>query len=107
MVGEIGGAFVDQEGTLEIGYAVVESQRNRGYATAAVEALVRRARKSAQARRVVAHTPLDRPESGRVLASDPQGREPARNALRQTSARQSPSLNDSRSHRELHPDLGT
>ena len=36
VVGEIGGAFVDGEGTIEIGYAVVESQCNRGYATAAV-----------------------------------------------------------------------
>ena len=41
VVGEIGGAFIDEEGTLEIGYAVVESQRNRGYATEAVAALVR------------------------------------------------------------------
>ena len=44
VVGEIGGAFIDDEGTLEIGYAVVESHHNRGYATAAVEALVARAR---------------------------------------------------------------
>ena len=36
VVGEIGGAFVDQQGSIEIGYAIVESQRNRGYATAAV-----------------------------------------------------------------------
>src|SRR5215216_4789169 len=34
VVGEIGAAFVDDEGTIEIGYAVVESQHNRGYATA-------------------------------------------------------------------------
>jgi hypothetical protein len=27
--GEIGGAFVAEQGTIEIGYAVVESQRNR------------------------------------------------------------------------------
>ena len=52
---------------IEIGYAVVESQRNRGYATAAVEALVARAREAAEVRRIVAHTPLERPESGRVL----------------------------------------
>ena len=67
VVGEIGGAFVDEEGTIEIGYAVVESQWNRGYATAAVEAIVAQARKSSEVRRVVAHTPLERPESGRVL----------------------------------------
>ena len=67
VVGEIGAAFIDELGTLEIGYAVVESQRNRGYATAAVEALVARAREDSEARRIVAHTPLDRPQSGRVV----------------------------------------
>jgi RimJ/RimL family protein N-acetyltransferase len=66
VIGEIGGAFVD-EGTIEIGYAVVESHWNRGYATAAVEALVGKARDAAGVRRIVAHTPLERPESGRVL----------------------------------------
>jgi RimJ/RimL family protein N-acetyltransferase len=67
VVGEIGGAFVDEEGTIEIGYAVVESRWNRGYATAAVEALVTKARAASEVRRIVAHTPLERPESGRVL----------------------------------------
>lgn len=67
VIGEIGGAFVDEEGTLEIGYAVVESHWNRGYATAAVEALVAKAREASDVRRVVAHTPLERPQSGRVL----------------------------------------
>src|SRR5215218_7580414 len=67
VVGEIGAAFVDEEGTIEIGYAVVESQWNCGYATAAVRALVARAREASEVRRIVAHTPLDRPESGRVL----------------------------------------
>jgi RimJ/RimL family protein N-acetyltransferase len=67
VVGEIGGAFVDEEGTIEIGYAVVESQWNRGYATAAVEALVTKAREASEVRRIVAHTPLERRESGRVL----------------------------------------
>jgi RimJ/RimL family protein N-acetyltransferase len=67
VVGEIGGAFVDEAGTIEIGYAVVESQWNRGYATAAVEALVTKAREAPDVRRIVAHTPLERPESGRVL----------------------------------------
>jgi RimJ/RimL family protein N-acetyltransferase len=67
VVGEIGGAFIDEEGTIEIGYAVVESQWDRGYATAAVEALVTTAREDAHVRRIVAHTPLDRPQSGRVL----------------------------------------
>ncbi len=67
VVGEIGGAFIDEKGTIEIGYAVVESQWDRGYATAAVEALVTKARKAAHVRRIVAHTPLERPQSGRVL----------------------------------------
>jgi RimJ/RimL family protein N-acetyltransferase len=67
VVGEIGGAFVDDKGTIEIGYAVVESQWNRGYATAAVEALVTKARMVPEVRRIVAHTPLERPESGRVV----------------------------------------
>ena len=67
VVGEIGGAFVDDEGTIEIGYAVVESQWGRGYASAAVEALVSKAREARDVRRIVAHTPLERPQSGRVL----------------------------------------
>jgi RimJ/RimL family protein N-acetyltransferase/ketosteroid isomerase-like protein len=67
VVGEIGGAFVDEDGTIEIGYAVVESGWNRGYATAAVEALVTRAREASEVRRIVAHTPHERPQSGRVL----------------------------------------
>ena len=67
VVGEIGAAHVDEEGTVEIGYAVVESQQNRGYATAAVQALVTKAREDSDVRRIVAHTPLERPESGRVV----------------------------------------
>lgn len=67
VVGEIGGAFVDKHGSIEIGYAIVESQRNHGYATAAVEALVAKARLAAAVRRILAHTPLERPQSGRVL----------------------------------------
>jgi [ribosomal protein S5]-alanine N-acetyltransferase len=67
VVGEIGAAFIDDAGTAEIGYAVVESQRRRGYATAAVEALVAEIREAPEPRRIVAHTPLDRPESARVV----------------------------------------
>ena len=67
VVGEIGAAFVDEQGTIEIGYAVVESQWNRGYATAAVEALVAKLREAPEVRRFVAHAPLERPESGRVV----------------------------------------
>jgi RimJ/RimL family protein N-acetyltransferase len=39
----------------------------RGYATAAVEALVAKLREASEVRRFVAHTPLERPESGRVV----------------------------------------
>ena len=67
VVGEIGGAFVDEQGSIEIGYAIVESQRNRGYATAAIEALATKARAAAEVRRILAHAPLARPQSGRVL----------------------------------------
>lgn len=67
VVGEIGGAFIDEKGTIEIGYAVVESHWNRGYATAAVEALVTKAREAPEVHCIVAHAPLERPRSGRVL----------------------------------------
>jgi Acetyltransferase (GNAT) domain len=49
------------------GYAIVESQQDRGYATAAVEALVAKMREASEVRRFVAHTPLECPESGRAL----------------------------------------
>ena len=68
IVGEIGGAFIDAS-TVEIGYAVVDSQSGRGYATAAVVEFATLARdQRADALRVIAHTPLDRAESSRVLA---------------------------------------
>jgi len=67
VVGEIGGAFVDA-GTVEIGYAVVESCWGRGYAGDAVRAYVAAARDVPAIERLVAHTPLDRPASGRVVA---------------------------------------
>jgi aminoglycoside 6'-N-acetyltransferase len=67
VVGEIGAALIDEEGRVEIGYAVVESQQNHGYATAAVEALVAKLRDASEVRRFVAHAPLERPESGRVV----------------------------------------
>ena len=66
-IGEIGGAFIE-EGTIEIGYAIVESQWNRGYASAAVEALLTKARDASDVHRIVAHTPIERPQSSRVLA---------------------------------------
>jgi RimJ/RimL family protein N-acetyltransferase len=66
VVGEIGGGFIGS-GTVEIGYAVVESEWGRGHATAAVEQLVERARTVPEVERIVAHTPFGRPQSARVL----------------------------------------
>jgi RimJ/RimL family protein N-acetyltransferase len=66
VIGEIGGAVVSAR-TAEIGYAVVRSCWGRGYATAAVRAMVDRARAVPDVDRLVGHTPLDRPASGRVL----------------------------------------
>lgn len=66
VVGEIGGGFV-APGVVEIGYAVVASAWGRGHATEAVRALVERARAVPAVERLVGHTPLDRPASGRVL----------------------------------------
>jgi RimJ/RimL family protein N-acetyltransferase len=66
VVGEIGAAFVE-EGVLEIGYAIVSSEWGRGHATAAVRELIERARAMPRATRIIAHTPPDRPNSGRVL----------------------------------------
>jgi RimJ/RimL family protein N-acetyltransferase len=66
VVGEIGGGFVGP-GVVMIGYAVVTSCWRRGYATAAVGALVRLAAEVPGVERIVAHVPLDRPASSRVL----------------------------------------
>lgn len=66
VVGEIGGGFI-APGVVEIGYAVVTSCWGLGYATEAVRALVERARALPDVERIIGHTPLDRPASGRVL----------------------------------------
>jgi len=66
VVGEIGGAFTGP-GIVEIGYAVVRSHWGRGIATDAVRELLHIIRKRSDVERVVAHTPLDRPESARVV----------------------------------------
>jgi RimJ/RimL family protein N-acetyltransferase len=66
VVGELGAAFVEHD-TIEIGYAIVESVWGCGHATDAVRALVALARREPAIARVVAHTPLDRPASGRVV----------------------------------------
>jgi RimJ/RimL family protein N-acetyltransferase len=67
VVGEIGGGLV-APGTAEIGYAIVASCRGRGHATDAVRLLIGVARELGTIDRLIAHTPLDRPASGRVLA---------------------------------------
>jgi RimJ/RimL family protein N-acetyltransferase len=67
VVGEIGGGFTGP-GVMEIGYAVVTSCWGRGYATQAVRELLRLAEEIPDLERIVAHAPLDRPASGRVLA---------------------------------------
>lgn len=66
VVGEIGGALTGP-GTVEIGYAVVRSRWGRGIATEAVRELLNILRKCEGVERVVAHTPLSRPESVRVV----------------------------------------
>jgi RimJ/RimL family protein N-acetyltransferase len=66
VVGEIGGAFTSA-GTVEIGYAVVRSCWGQGIATQAVRELLGILRAHPEVERVVAHTPLDRPESARVV----------------------------------------
>jgi ribosomal-protein-alanine N-acetyltransferase len=66
VVGEIGGAVVEPR-TAEIGYAIVDSCAGRGYASAAVRELTALARETAGVERLVAHAPLERPASSRVL----------------------------------------
>jgi RimJ/RimL family protein N-acetyltransferase len=66
VVGEIGGGFVSPA-VVEIGYAITPSCWGRGYATAAVRALLAIAHGVPAIEQISAHTPLDRPASGRVL----------------------------------------
>jgi RimJ/RimL family protein N-acetyltransferase len=66
VVGEIGGAMTEP-GTAEIGYAIVEPCWGRGFASGAVRELTVLARENAGIERLVAHAPLERPASSRVL----------------------------------------
>jgi RimJ/RimL family protein N-acetyltransferase len=66
-VGEIGGGFI-APGIAEIGYAIVPSCQGNGHATDAVRQLIEVARATGTIARLIAHTPLDRPASGRVAA---------------------------------------
>ncbi len=66
VVGEIAGEFV-AAGVVEFGYAVARSCWGQGYATEAVRQLVAIALQENGIERLVAHTPLDRPASARVM----------------------------------------
>lgn len=67
VVGEIGGGFTSP-GVAEIGYAIVPSCGGQGHATDAVRLLIAKARDTETINRLIAHTPLARPASGRVAA---------------------------------------
>jgi RimJ/RimL family protein N-acetyltransferase len=71
----------DPAGAVEVGYSVVLSRQRRGYATEAVDGLLRWAWGNAQVRRVLAHTFPELTPSIRVLeklgfARDGDGQEP-------------------------------
>jgi len=57
----------DEDGTVEVGYSVLETHHRRGYAPEAVEALVAWAFAHPDVRRVIAHTLPDARPSRRVL----------------------------------------
>jgi RimJ/RimL family protein N-acetyltransferase len=65
-VGEIGGGFV-ATGVAEIGYAIVASCQGCGHATDAVRIVLDVARSAGTVEHLIAHTPLDRPASARVV----------------------------------------
>ncbi len=57
----------DADGTVEIGYGIVDSMRRRGLASAAVSALVQKARSHPRVRRVIANTLREMAGADRVL----------------------------------------
>jgi RimJ/RimL family protein N-acetyltransferase len=57
----------DETGTVMVGYGLVEPVRGRGYATEALQALVRYAARQSAAKRLVADTAKDNVPSQRVL----------------------------------------
>jgi RimJ/RimL family protein N-acetyltransferase len=57
----------DSNGTVEIGYGVVASQQRRGFATQAVNLLVREGFSRSELQTIVAYTILTNSASGRVL----------------------------------------
>lgn len=56
-----------QGGSVEIGYGIAASRRNRGYATLAVAQIVQQARRDREVQRLVAETSISNPPSMRVL----------------------------------------
>jgi RimJ/RimL family protein N-acetyltransferase len=66
VIGEIGGARVGVD-VVEIGYAIVASHWGLGYASDAVARYIAQVVAMPSVERLIAHTPLNRPASGRVL----------------------------------------
>ncbi|QKV98091.1 GNAT family N-acetyltransferase [Streptomyces sp. NA02950] len=67
VVGSIGLFWPPDDGTLEIGYGIVESRRGRGYASEATRALAEFALTAPGVRTVFANVELSNPASVRVL----------------------------------------
>lgn len=67
LVGDLGFGGKSDNETLEIGYEILAAYRNEGYATEAVEALIDFAFTQLDAKKIIAHTPLDNIASIRVL----------------------------------------
>lgn len=65
LIGGIG--IVDRNGEAELGYWIVPSMRNRGYATEAGRALIAAARDSLRLDRLASVHAVENPASGRVL----------------------------------------
>jgi RimJ/RimL family protein N-acetyltransferase len=55
------------EGTVELGYEIAARRRRRGFATAAIAAMLAEARADARVRRVIAHTLPEPNSSNRLL----------------------------------------
>jgi ribosomal-protein-alanine N-acetyltransferase len=69
LVGSGGFAGAPSDGQVEIGYEIAPAFRRRGYATAAVDALAKKAATSGEVQRIIAHTlPTDERSAG-VLRS--------------------------------------
>lgn len=68
LIGDLGfGGKPDKQGTVEIGYEVLEKYRHQGYAFEAVQALVNFAFTQPELKTIIAHSPKDIPASIRIL----------------------------------------